>query len=193
MSILPLLGGGGEGQHGVMDTDVVTARRPDARDHLIVQATPHGNLALVPRRRRDRLLARMLAWRLDARLARGVPAETSRVLAARASWLTSPEHRSELADGWDLVLERARGTSALLDPRVPVDRAAVLAAASQIGALASVLRSAVPVGAGEIARVQALLTDGAGPVYVGGALRSLVETLVDDLVHGRADQPPAVS
>ncbi|MFY0405475.1 hypothetical protein [Solicola sp. PLA-1-18] len=125
----------------------------------------------------DRMLARLHAHGLDARLAHDADPDASPLLAARAAWLVSTRHRAGLADEWLQVLGSTRGTGAVLDTRAPVARAAVRAAAPQITALADALRGPSPVDVATVARARRLLTDGTSAVYAGGDLAAQVAVL----------------
>ena len=85
------------------------------------------------------------------------------------SQLTSRRHRRRLAAALDnLVSAAALPPSQQARGAVPPCRASVAATRDQIRSLAERLRSDAPVGAAGIVRLEALLCDGAGPVYTRG-------------------------
>jgi hypothetical protein len=109
----------------------------------------------------DRLRAAWQALRLDAELAAGEPAATSRLRAVRASMLVAPRLRHDLAVGWRRCLHSDPPSRLAL----PVQRACVLAAAPEIDNLADALQAPRPVAARGVARAALLLTDATGPLY----------------------------
>jgi hypothetical protein len=115
----------------------------------------------------SRLLARSMARRLDGALIAGADPAGSTMLAARAALLTSAQMRGSLADSLHGLLRAAQGPQrrwwAL------GSRAAVLANASELDALAMLLASETPLYARGLALLNQLLTDGGGPAYRGDA------------------------
>ncbi len=113
--------------------------------------------------------ARLHHGSLDRDLAAGIAAWRSPEHAARTSQLTSRRHRRRLAAALDNIVsvaplppsQQARGA-------VPPCRASIAATRGQIRSLAERLRSDAPVAAAGIVRLEALLCDGAGPVYTPG-------------------------
>ncbi len=116
----------------------------------------------------SRLLARSMARRLDGALIAGADPAGSTVLAARAALLTSGRMRESLAGSLHGLLRAAQGPQrrwwAL------GSRAAVLANASELDALAMLLSSETPLYARGLALLNQLLTDGVGPAYRGDAV-----------------------
>lgn len=167
---------------GSMDT-TTAASRPRTT------STPRRRAAaatLPPRPPRHARLARLLAPWLDPRLAAGATPESSRLLAARAEELTSPEGRGALADAWDQVLARAARPAELIDPRLPLALEDVRSASGEIAELAAALRRPSPVAAADVARARELLTDGGGPLYNAGSDLALrVALVVADLTAPR--------
>lgn len=109
------------------------------------------------------LAARVRAWSLDPALAEG--RTDDRLLRVRAAQLVAPRSRQRLARAWLDVLDRAARPAYPLDPRVPVARGRIGAAAELIVALAEALRSPAPVDARGVAMARLLLTSGTSPVY----------------------------
>ena len=113
--------------------------------------------------------ARLRHRGLDRDLAAGIAGWRSPEHAARISQLTSVRHRRRLADALDNIV-----SAAPLPPwqpaqgAVPPCRASVAATRDQIRSLAERLRRDAPVAAAGIVRLDALLCDGAGPVYTPG-------------------------
>jgi hypothetical protein len=124
-------------------------------------------LALVRPGIAARLLSHVRGAALDERLAAGTDAESSVLLAVRAAYLTGARHRRRLAADWDDVAARARRPWSPASAQLPVDRAAVLAAADRINDVADVLRSGRQVTARGVALARALLTFANSPVYRG--------------------------
>jgi hypothetical protein len=115
-----------------------------------------------------RPLARLRApWWLDRQLAaRSVPWR-SPAHAARALQLTGDRSRGALARWLERLVEHAERPPArfTISAVVPPCREQVHAALPVILATASRLRSRAPVDARGVARLRALLSDGAGPCY----------------------------
>lgn len=122
-------------------------------------------------------MARLLGPGLDHRLAVGRPPESRRLLAARAQVLVAPATRLTLAHQWIDLLAQARAPRAGRDPRVPVNRAGLVANEPEIRALLDVLASPAPVPVRGIASMSRLLTDGSGPVYLPQPADGLREVL----------------
>lgn len=137
----------------------------------------------------DRLLARWRCRSLDAELAEGAPVDIDPRRAVRAAMLIEPGRRQSLADAWVAVLRRARQSTRVGDPRVPVVRTRVLSAGAEITELIDALRAPAPVPARGVAIASRLLTDGTGPVYsqrsqqdLSAAVRAAVQYL-DPLIE----------
>jgi len=131
----------------------------------------------------DRLIARMLAPWLDRELAdralghRG-GSGLSEAHAARAEQLRSERTRARVARRLDRLIERAE------NPRppsqfagTPPGRDQVREAAPLITSLAARLRSRTPVDPCGMARLKTLLSDRAGPCYVGSRHDDLAAAL----------------
>jgi hypothetical protein len=115
----------------------------------------------------DRIRARLRARALDRALAAGKPSESEPAVALRARRLTEISKRAELARTLSQVVNRARQASSTASPhvQVPIARRAVLGATDELSELASELVAPGPVGAGGVAQVQLLISDGTGPLY----------------------------
>jgi hypothetical protein len=119
-----------------------------------------------PPQRRDRIIARLRAPSLDGELTAGCASWRSPTHAARALQLTSDRHRRGLARSLEHLIERAEEPRARFpSAAVPPCREQVREAMPQLLAISSRLRSGEPVDAGGVARLRALLSDGAGPCY----------------------------
>ena len=124
------------------------------------------------------LEARLHRRELDRDLASGIAPWRSPAHAARVAQLTRPRHRRRLADALDHLLWAAAAPRYLLAPGAIVPcRASVRATAGQISWLAHRLRSDAPVAAAGIVRLEALLSDGAGPAYAPGYASALDSAL----------------
>lgn len=119
-----------------------------------------------PRPRTIWLLARLRAPWLDRQLASGVMPWHSKVHAARALQLTSDRSRRALARWLEYLVERADGPPVQWQSAaVPPYRPQVSEVLPVVLAMISRLRARAPVDARGIARLQLLLSDGAGPCY----------------------------
>ena len=112
-----------------------------------------------------RLGARVLADRLDRRLAAGVSPESSILLAVRAHDLVTDKHRQSLATAIDRLVSEAVRPGPRPVTAVPVSWAAVRTARTELYELAGRLRAPAPVPARGVALVRRLLTDGSGPLF----------------------------
>jgi hypothetical protein len=123
--------------------------------------------------------ARLHSHSLDRDLAAGIAARRSPAHAERARQLTRPRTRRALAASLERLLAEVQLPLAQRRGAViPPCRRSVLASAHQIHDLAARLRSDEPVSPAGVARLNALLRDGAGPVYVdGGRSRTLSAAL----------------
>jgi len=117
---------------------------------------------------RDRLEARLRAAQLDRRLARGESAESSVALALRAARLVRPAARRDLARTvWRVMALAQRPPS--VRTAVRVCRPHVRAANQELLDIGERLVASGPVSAYGVARLRALLADGAGPLYQPGS------------------------
>jgi len=113
----------------------------------------------------EALLAR-IRWRsLDRALAAGADPSSSATLAQRARHLTRPSTQASLAESVRGVIEAAGQPPAMPSSRIPPSRPEVPAARGDLERIASLLASDGPVYAEGLARLELLLTDGAGPLY----------------------------
>ena len=125
------------------------------------------------------LRARLNSNALDRDLASGVAPWRSRTHAARALQLTSMHRREAYADG----LERALAAtdrlprSSRMGGAVVADPAAVILSAPLMWEIIGELRGTGPVSAEGMARLRALLCDGAGPLYAARQHEELRQAL----------------
>jgi len=150
-----------------------------------VHATNQHRL-LPPRQRGPRLWDRALAGSraasLDARLAAGASPESDPLIGLRARALVIPARRQQVASDWDRLVSLAREHPARA--RVPLPRDRIVAAEADIRVLQRSLRASAPVPARGVAIANALLADGAGPVYNRHAradLRAAVQDAIRNL------------
>jgi hypothetical protein len=123
--------------------------------------------------------ARLHRRSLDRDLACGIAAWRSPAHAAREAQLTSARHRRRLADALDHLIWAAMAPPAQLAAGAVVPwRPSIKASAGQIRRLAERLRSDAPVAAAGVVRLDALLADGAGPVYSPGKTDALHHALI---------------
>jgi hypothetical protein len=149
-------------------------------DALGAVPTPVGVDLGQPPRRVVWSLARLRAPWLDRQLAAGSVPWRSPAHAARALQLTGDRSRGALARCLERLVEHAKRPPARFSAVVPPCREQVHAALPVILATASRLRSRAPVDARGVARLRALLSDGAGPCYSRGdpvALTVALETI----------------
>lgn len=147
---------------------------------LVILRPQHSSDALLVTRRarlRERAAARWRAHFLDAQLARGVAPEAGAALALRAHNLGEPRMRLALAQGVQRVLDDARSPQRPSHSRIPVCKAEVMAAASELDKLAKRLRSPGLLASRGLASVHQLLTDGRSPLYLSGNPGALRVTL----------------
>ena len=141
---------------------------------LLTRAHGLGTAGVAPRRARvrDRLAARLLAHHLDRQLAEGVAPDRCVALSLRARRRIAPAIAAALARELRRVVREAEGRCASR-ARVPARRAAVLAAAAELDALARRLVAPAPRDARGVAQVRLLLGDGCGPLYSARAVEDL--------------------
>lgn len=114
----------------------------------------------------NKILLRLVAGRLDADLAAGLPPETSPRHAARARLLVNPRSRQALATNWEHLLLIAHAPpSRRRSGHIPVERQRIHRAEPEIRELIAALRASGPIPARGVAIAADLLTDGLGPVY----------------------------
>ncbi len=145
---------------------------------------PQPRGAIVQGAVRARLTARIRGRGLDRALIEGADPSASPQLTARVALLTSRRSRDGLAEGLERLLEGARGPRRRWWALSRCD--ALLDNASEIRALAGVLRSRTPVYASGVAAVRELLGDSASPAYSGGGheLAQRLAAVRTALAHG---------
>ncbi len=126
-----------------------------------------------PARRPGRLVslrARLRHGSLDRELASGIAPWRSPAHAARALQLTSTRRRDAYAEGLERVLAETERPSrkTRYSGVVTPDPATVILCAPAIWEIVRTLRAPAPVSAEGMARLRALLCDGAGPLYCAG-------------------------
>jgi len=121
---------------------------------------------------RATLCARVTAWlhagKFDRMLAVGVPAPAGSALAIHAARLISVGEREATARTLRRSLDDARGRTAAMSYRVPLNVPNIVAAEDRIDQVTLRLHSPRPVTARGIARLRVLLADGSGPMYLYG-------------------------
>jgi hypothetical protein len=160
-----------------------TAHRRDA-GHTLVLGDP---FVIRPCRFVDRLLARVLGASLDEQLAAGCSPESSLLLAARAQDIVSLPHRTSLARSWEHLLGVALG-GPTRGPAVPLNAAAIRAAAPTIRELIERLTAPLPVTGQGVAAATVMLTNVTSPVYrrqSPDALADLLEAAINHLDPAR--------
>jgi hypothetical protein len=130
-----------------------------------------------------RLRVRLRRGRLDRELADGLLHDTTAERALRAQQLVGPRSRRALARSLNEVIAMAANPRAnLISSAVPIVRDAVSPFREALLGVAERLDDEAPCNPCGVARLQSLLTDGAGPLYNGASERSL-----GDLVWWVAD------
>lgn len=141
----------------------------------------------LPRRRHLRrryepaawLLARVRAPWIDRELARGVPPWRSPTHAARAQQLTTTRRRHALASGLQCIIEQTEQPASThqITAVIPPCPEQVRDALPLIFAITSRLRDGAPLDARGVARLKAVVTDGAGPFYKRSHVAALNDAL----------------
>jgi hypothetical protein len=139
-------------------------------DRVAGQAFSPGHFA--------RLTARLRSGALDRALIDGADPVSSPQLAARAASLTSTRFRELIADGLERLLLVAEGPTRRW--WAASRRGAVVANARELRELAALLRGGSLLYARGMAILGELLSDGAGPAYLGEA-----DGLADELSRAR--------
>jgi hypothetical protein len=138
---------------------------------VVVETGPWG-VSARPATRWERLLSRLRAARLDEMLARGARPESSPILSLRASRLARWKTRRELASAIGTLLNEADERPVRRNPSL-ARLQSVRAVRGDLAELVDMLVAPAPVAACGVAQVELLLTDGHGPLYVDGQVRSL--------------------
>jgi hypothetical protein len=112
-----------------------------------------------------RIAARMRSGTFDRRLAVGAPVPPRSPLAAHVARLTSRAEREALAGTLIRMRREVDDDRAVLSGRLALHRPNIAAAEHLVDAVNLRLHSPLPVGVIGMARLRALLADGAGPLY----------------------------
>jgi hypothetical protein len=140
-------------------------------------------------RLRDRVAARVRAFRLDGALAQGVAPESSPALELRAETLIGPT-AWQLGDHLRQILVTVLADRRSSIHAVPISRRLIREVEPELSQLALRLLDDRPVDVRGVASVRALLCDGRGPLYGAGAggageLRRALNESIDALeIHG---------
>jgi hypothetical protein len=132
----------------------------------------------------ERLLARVLTWRLDSALANGACPDSSAPLSLRAHRLISRTTRQGLSREIHRILRDAKRPPPPHDPRVPICGRKIIQAGPALEQLAAQLLYPGPVDARGVAHVKILLRDGSSPIYQrpqADDLQAAVHTAIDAL------------
>ena len=114
---------------------------------------------------RARLEARLRAGRFDRMVAVGVPATPGSALAVHYGRLTATSERQTIARTLRRIVCGAQSPGPFMGSRVPLHVPNIAAATEVIDTITARLHAPRPVGARGMARLRALLADGAGPLY----------------------------
>ncbi len=154
----------------------MTTRRNDRRAWPVVVETGPWGVDARDATWRERIRARLLATRLDRRLAAGRSPESDPLLALRAQRLTRPSTRTALATAIGRVLREASSTARRTRPPL-ADLVAVREVERDLVGLVDHLVAPVPVSARGVALVHEMLVDGGGPLYLRRSARDLSEMI----------------
>jgi hypothetical protein len=119
---------------------------------------------------------------LDRRLALGADPHATPELSRRARQLTSRRCRAGLAEGIRNLIASAEELRRQYSAAAPLQRREILSERTFLLQLADELAGEDELSARGIALVEALLTDGASPIYTGGSEQELHRALI----HARA-------
>lgn len=128
-----------------------------------LDAAGHGEAPRIPYG--TKVMARLLAAKLDRMLAVGVPVVEGSPLAVHATRLTSVDERETVAHTLRRALEDARNRNAPASSRVELNIPNITAAGDRIDQVTLRLHSPRPVAARGMARLRILIADGTGPMY----------------------------
>ena len=140
-------------------------------------------------RRLTRVRARLRRRRLDRALAQGADPWTDAELLVRASDLTSPAVRHQVASSLEALVDVAEGRCSQ-SPYLRVRTAVVLSRRETLRALALRLRDPAPVELPVLALLAVLVWDESSPVYVGGRHPTGATEAADRCLDALADLPP---
>jgi hypothetical protein len=147
---------------------------PRARKHGVVRPAVHHGIEQLAREGRQpraplglRMLVRLRATSLDARLADGANPLADRSLGLRARQLQDRAMRHRLAFAIDTILRDAYAPTTLARTRraAPLNAGTIRAAEPDLRALAARLRDPGPVVERGVAMTSVLLRDGNGPLF----------------------------
>lgn len=131
------------------------------------------------------ITARLTAYRCDRQLVAGVVAEAGSALAAHAARLVSSNERTRLTNSMKELLARANSNrmSARMMRQIEPNYGPVANAQALIGSVIDRLADARPVSAAGVARLRVLISDGVGPLYLGGGgnLTEELQTVMAEL------------
>ena len=136
----------------------------------------------------DGLRGRLQRNGIDHRLADGADPGSDAVIRARAEELTREETRRSIAENLERTLARAAGPRPLLSSQVPLARHAIHDSRPDLETIVERLKAPDDIPPQAVARVQLLLTDGAGPLYGehrGGDLKAATHNVLDAIEHGK--------
>jgi hypothetical protein len=155
---------------------------PESAGRLVVSRRD-GALTARPVRRRDLAFARLLAHSLDRELAEGRPPEARWLRAVRASLLTDPATRLQLASDWQHAVARSRTVHGFARGTVTPRGLHSADADDLVDQLARRLSAPVPVPVRGAAKANLLLTDGSGPIYRPQSPEHPLAALADVIRH----------
>jgi hypothetical protein len=141
--------------------------------------TSHRSAPAPPAGRRLRLSVALHRHRLDQELAAGVDPRLSPGLELRAAQLVEERKRRQIARSLRSAVCEAESPRAPFGSAVPIRRDTTATVRSAMLGLADRLEGPLPVCVEGVARAQALLTDGTGPLYHREAQVALADELWD--------------
>lgn len=120
---------------------------------------------------RDSLTLPLKSPMLDRELLEGIDPHRNAELERRGRRVCARRNRDRLANALERVVTDAEGETLAISARVPLPREDVLAARVPLLDLAGLLRADEPVDPQGVLLVRRLLSDPAGPLATGAALR----------------------
>jgi hypothetical protein len=130
---------------------------------MVLVENPNAGFSEKRVRLRDRLIESARASRLDQDLAAGASPDATVGLSLHAHRLVEPARRRELAESLDHLAAIADRPAGALTTRTPVAGTRIRAAAAELRAVTSRLRTDGVVAPEGVAMLRLLLADGLGP------------------------------
>ena len=140
---------------------------------VVVLVGAQGQIYARTARLSERIVSRLMGFRLDRALAAGAQPEDTAPLFLRARHLVSPTTRRTLARTLRRLLDEAQAQPVRRVTPPLIRGRRIAAARGELEALADKLLSPAPVAARGVAEAMLLLTDGTGPLHRSGSAEDL--------------------